>query len=346
MDRQIPNVWNIFSLAAGPDPNQRQQISNQPQHYRHQPQQQHHQNFHLNWSTKSQDLLHKWCDRSSPCDRPRTYDKFYHKLPGNFIDPSGSTSKSLCSSDADEPNTASSETADTSRKKKRRKKSDRKYSRTITERDVRHLDRHLSMKKTIRKKIMRDLQQAFVQDNETPDNLDLNCLNFDPNKKAVTDANILDLLKSPNPNSEQDPDSGHGTDPAPSPGLISVDQRASKSVRKSGPVAKTSQVTKSGQAVQQKGPKSYLVSDSSSCGGYESTESEKDIIVLAAEHMHAYDQIINSCELKNQQVSSSRKATPKPAEKTTSDNTKIVKPKKSFWQKLTANLKPSNSSSS
>ena len=47
---------------------------------------------------------------------------------------SGSTSKSLCSSDADEPNTASSEVADnsnagSSRKKKRRKKSDRKYSR-------------------------------------------------------------------------------------------------------------------------------------------------------------------------------------------------------------------------
>ena len=92
------------------------------------------QNFHLNWSSKSQDLLHKWCDRSSPCDRPRTYDKFYHKLPGNFIDPSNSTTKSLCSSDADEPNNASSEAADnanvgSARKKKRRKKSDRKYSR-------------------------------------------------------------------------------------------------------------------------------------------------------------------------------------------------------------------------
>lgn len=30
--------------------------------------------------------------------------------------------------------------------------------------DVKHLERHLSMKKTIRKKIMRDLQQAFVAD--------------------------------------------------------------------------------------------------------------------------------------------------------------------------------------
>lgn len=32
------------------------------------------------------------------------------------------------------------------------------------EEDVKHLERHLSMKKTIRKKIMRDLQQAFVED--------------------------------------------------------------------------------------------------------------------------------------------------------------------------------------
>ena len=57
-------------------------------------------------------------------------NKTRHKL---FLS-SGSTSKSLCSSDADEPNTASSEAADnsnagSSRKKKRRKKSDRKYSR-------------------------------------------------------------------------------------------------------------------------------------------------------------------------------------------------------------------------
>ena len=48
--------------------------------------------------------------------------------------------------------------------KKKSKKSRRDNSRTLTERDVKHLERHLSMKKTIRKKIMRDLQQAFVED--------------------------------------------------------------------------------------------------------------------------------------------------------------------------------------
>ena len=37
------------------------------------------------------------------------------------------------------------------------------YSKTLTEHDIKHIERHLSMKRTIRKKIMRDLQQAFVQ---------------------------------------------------------------------------------------------------------------------------------------------------------------------------------------
>lgn len=38
-------------------------------------------------------------------------------------------------------------------------------SKTLTERDIRHLERHLSMKKTIRKQISRNLAQAFVDDN-------------------------------------------------------------------------------------------------------------------------------------------------------------------------------------
>lgn len=49
-------------------------------------------------------------------------------------------------------------------KKKSKKSRARDNARTLTERDVKHLERHLSMKKTIRKKIMRDLQQAFVED--------------------------------------------------------------------------------------------------------------------------------------------------------------------------------------
>ena len=153
MERQIPDVWNIFSLS-GPDYSQQRAAQQSNVNYPF---------LHTNWSNNHQALLHKWCDRSSPCDRPRTYDKFYHKLPGNFVDNKVEIRRQLqCSSDVEEHdlqvNCESS--GGNTRRKKRRKKSERNYSRTITEREVRHLDRHLSMKKTIRKKIMRDLQQV------------------------------------------------------------------------------------------------------------------------------------------------------------------------------------------
>lgn len=50
------------------------------------------------------------------------------------------------------------------RNSKKKKSRRRDNNKTLTESDVKHLERHLSMKKTIRKKIMRDLQQAFVED--------------------------------------------------------------------------------------------------------------------------------------------------------------------------------------
>ena len=208
MDRQIPDVWNIFSLS-GPDYSQNRTSQQQRNNY----------SFfhHVNWTTENQALLHKWCDRSSPCDRPRTYDKFYHKLPGNFgyDDNKAEKNKMLCSSDveaAEQENLQNFQNCNNVRKKKRRKKRDeRNYSRTITEREVRHLDRHLSMKKTIRKKIMRDLQQAFVvKDEPTPDTLDR--INFDPSKKATNDSKLLDLLKCPDDSGQSGhSDSGHGT---------------------------------------------------------------------------------------------------------------------------------------
>lgn len=69
------------------------------------------------------------------------------------------------------------------------------------------LERHLSMKKTIRKKIMRDLQQAFVDDpNEfTVDNnqermkseLNLEAMRYGDNKQSKTrkSDNFLDMLR-------------------------------------------------------------------------------------------------------------------------------------------------------
>ncbi|XP_055683828.1 uncharacterized protein LOC129790367 [Lutzomyia longipalpis] len=75
--------------------------------------------------------------------------------------------------------------------------------------DVKTLERHLSMKKTIRKKIMRDLQQAFVDDpnefkveNPTPDQLkaELNAeaLRFGDNRRTRKSDNFLDMLRGEN----------------------------------------------------------------------------------------------------------------------------------------------------
>lgn len=152
---------------------------------------------------------------------------------------------------------------------------------------------------------MRDLQQAFVHDhqsNPVANMEDLNRLNFDPKKKAVNDANLLDLLKAED---QDQTDSGHGTDPErPSPSQSVEQKRASKVM------------TATASNVRQQ-PQKYLVSDSSSCGGYESAESEKDIVVLAAEHIQALD--IQQDRHHPDQVQHENNKKPK---------------KKSFWQKL------------
>jgi hypothetical protein len=58
-----------------------------------------------------------------------------------------------------------------------------------------NIEKHLSMKKTIRKKMMRDLQQAFIDGQEPPDaaqkwdNVQLDA------HKAGIEPNLLDMLK-------------------------------------------------------------------------------------------------------------------------------------------------------
>lgn len=90
-------------------------------------------------------------------------------------------------------------------KKKRQKNGGGRQTKNAStfEDDVKHLERHLSMKKTIRKKIMRDLQQAFVEDPDEfkvedipPEQLkaELNCrsLSFGmPGKKKGTYKNVM-----------------------------------------------------------------------------------------------------------------------------------------------------------
>lgn len=86
----------------------------------------------------------------------------------------------------------------------------------LTERDFRHLERHLSMKKTIRKQISRNLAQAFVEDPKVFSNNAVNHANHGrqqpqqhqpaPQPQVITltrakiarsDQNFLDMLKEP-----------------------------------------------------------------------------------------------------------------------------------------------------
>ncbi len=39
---------------------------------------------HCNWSNREREQLEQWCDRREALGRPRTYDKYYQKTPGNF----------------------------------------------------------------------------------------------------------------------------------------------------------------------------------------------------------------------------------------------------------------------
>ncbi|XP_054718121.1 uncharacterized protein LOC129227565 [Uloborus diversus] len=91
-------------------------------------------------------------------------------------------------------------------------------SKTLSERDMRHLERHLSMKKTIRKQISRNLAQAFLEnpdifepEGDKPDShksdhiLPENRMDF--KKCSSKEQNVLDLLKV----SIEDRDSGHSS---------------------------------------------------------------------------------------------------------------------------------------
>lgn len=91
-------------------------------------------------------------------------------------------------------------------------------SKTLTERDMRHLERHLSMKKTIRKQISRNLAQAFL---ENPDIFEPEDYKQDSHKNdhklpgkrqqniiEKPEQNVLDLLKI---SIEDSRDSGHSS---------------------------------------------------------------------------------------------------------------------------------------
>ncbi|XP_050532064.1 uncharacterized protein LOC126900413 [Daktulosphaira vitifoliae] len=124
-----------------------------------------------------------------------------------------------------------------SKKKQHRHRQSGRQSKNngVIEDDVKHLERHLSMKKTIRKKIMRDLQQAFVEDPDEfkvedipPEQLkaELNSrsLSFGTHSKKKgkmkSESNFLDFLRGGNDSNTtgrrsttyaDESDSGHGS---------------------------------------------------------------------------------------------------------------------------------------
>lgn len=93
---------------------------------------------------------------------------------------------------------------------KRDQSSERQSRKGEYEKDIRHIERHLSMKKTIRKKMMRDLQQAFVEDPgefqqdpnrmapEKKNNIDIRNLTFSKSRLSKSEHNFLDMLKDEN----------------------------------------------------------------------------------------------------------------------------------------------------
>ena len=268
--------------------------------------------------------------RSSVCERPRTYDKFYRKGPSNFQGGIGEKSHQSnngtngCSSEEDKediPRVSGGGSQRARRKKKRRGSEKLQYSRTITEKDVRSIERHLSMKKTIRKKIMRDLQQAFVDGdpNEISANAeainteqqyekDLKTINIATKQNSKSDPNFLDMLRgdeSNNAKNEYSDDSGHCSGPSPTLPPTYNHMRGTRL-----------NINPASNAIPPRRPaKRYnFISDSggSSCGGDESLENvvghddnEEDIIVVAAEQIEACvidDRMIHPANYQNHEV--------------------------------------------
>lgn len=95
-------------------------------------------------------------------------------------------------------------------KDKKEEQDERASRKGQYEKDIRHIERHLSMKKTIRKKMMRDLQQAFVEDPgefqqdpnrmtpEKKNNINIRNLTFSKGGLSKSEHNFLDMLKDEN----------------------------------------------------------------------------------------------------------------------------------------------------
>ncbi|XP_039295583.1 uncharacterized protein LOC111046225 [Nilaparvata lugens] len=188
--------------------------------------------FHDNYQAIRDEPPHnKYQDNSC---RKYNRDKDLHHTDSSTCNNGNDSAISVGSTSEEELSQLMSQT---STKKKKEKK---KKEKQLTETDVKHLERHLSMKKTIRKKIMRDLQQAFVEDpnefrvediprEQLKAELNLQSLSFGApgkgkkGKKSNGESNFLDFLRTGDSRSPptssgpgqgavlDDDDSGHGS---------------------------------------------------------------------------------------------------------------------------------------
>lgn len=177
MERQVPDVFDVFALGSSPPPPPPGAVALPGMSQDRE-----------TWELRLRAQGRKWSDRRSSCERPRTYDKFYQKTPGNFMSEQERDSAiSVCSSDEGEPEKEKGK----KRRRPRRSRSERRVrNRTLTEQDVKHLERHLSMKRTIRKKIMQDLQHAFVRTHNREE-IHIRALDV----QGELQPNVLDLLR-------------------------------------------------------------------------------------------------------------------------------------------------------
>lgn len=149
-------------------------------------------------------IPHLWDIFGKPREESITKDFQKMKLDGSTMI-NGNDSAISVGSTSDEDVYTNSTHSHNAPKKKKKGRRDHGL-----EPEVKYLERHLSMKKTIRKKIMRDLQKAFVEDpNEfrvediPPEQMraeiNLQSLSFAPGKKKDkknNESNFLDFLRT------------------------------------------------------------------------------------------------------------------------------------------------------
>lgn len=200
MERNIPDVRDIFNQYGSDASHRKQELRS----YEYSPRSRRKYESIENEAIRTPPSYHE--SRSNAINGgSRKNNKHRQSVPDDFSEPLRQNKKS----DENNQKTANSRSKDSS------------YyaNRTLTERDIRHLERHLSMKKTIRKQISRNLAQAFVDDPELVMKDPIQPIAKSGNNHKMSSAdrtftltrakvskseqNVLDLLK------DNEPDSGH-----------------------------------------------------------------------------------------------------------------------------------------